>query len=233
MVQAMNRVIKYWNMPMAQAVSEVMKLPMVQTVSRQICVPLCMLVALPVMGGDEWTLERSSDDVKVFSKHTAGFPLKEFKGESEVPASLGTIKSVMMDYNTYQKWFAFCRRITLLRSASPMNFTVNYIVASPWPIADREADVSVTVSFDEGAGRGVVILDAIRSNEKTGRNGLVRINDMHAKFLFTRVDSGRTNAVLSMRVDPRIDMAARIQNDFLRNYPLDTLRGLVRMSVVH
>jgi hypothetical protein len=64
--------MKYWNMPVAQAVSEVMKLSAVQAVSRQICVPLYMLVALPVMAGDEWTLERSDGDISVFSKRTEG-----------------------------------------------------------------------------------------------------------------------------------------------------------------
>ncbi|MBP7736415.1 MAG: hypothetical protein KA369_10625 [Spirochaetes bacterium] len=236
MVHAVSEVMEYCKIPMAHAVSKLMdyrKLPAVQAVSRQLCVPLCMLVALPVLGGDEWTLERSSGDVKVFSKRTEGFPLKEFRGECEVPASLGTLKSLMMDYNNYQKWFALSRRITLLSSASPTGFTVNYVVASPWPIADREADVAVTVNFDEGAGRGTVTLDAIQSGEKTGRNGLVRITDMHGTFRFTRVDSGRTKVVLTMRVDPRIDMAARFQNDFLRSYPLDTLRCLRKAVLSH
>ncbi len=236
MVHAVSEVMEYWKIPMTHAVSKVMeyrKLPVVQAVSRRICVPLCMLVALPVLAGDEWTPEGSSDDVRIFSKQTAGVPLKEFRGECEVPASLGTLKSLMMDYNNYRKWFALSRRITLLRSASPTSFTVNYVVASPWPIADREADVKVTVNFDEAAGRGTVTLDAIKSGGDTGRNGLVRINDMEGTFRFTRVDGSRTRVVLSMRVDPRIDMAARLQNDFLRSYPLDTLRGLRKAVLSH
>lgn len=236
MVHALSEVMEYWKTPMAHAASKVRdyrKLPAVKAVRRQICVPLCMLVALPVIAGDEWTLERSFDDVRIFSKQTAGFPLKEFRGECEVPASLGTLKDVMMDCNNYRKWFALSRRVTLLRSSSPTSFTVNYVVASPWPIADREADVAVTVNFDEAAGRGTVTLDAIKSGEAAGRNGLVRINDMEGKFRFTRVDGGRTKVVLTMRVDPRIDMAARIQNDFLRNYPLDTLRGLRKIVQSH
>jgi len=228
-----NRVMKYWNMPVAQAVSEVMKLSAVQTVSRQICVPLCMLVALPVMAGDEWTQERSDGDIRVFSKRTEGSPLKEFRGECEVPASLEAIRSLMQDHDSYQKWFAMTRRITLARKASITSFTVNYVVPSPWPAADRETEVAVSVRIDEAAGKGVVLLDALRSGGRTGKNGLVRINDMRAKFVFTRVDGNRTGVVLYMRVDPRIDMPAAMQNDVLRNYPLDTLKGLKNMAAVH
>jgi len=230
MVHAVNSVMKYWNMPVARAMGEVMKMPVVRSVGRHMCVPLCMMVALPAMGGDEWTLERSSGDVKVFSKQTEGFPLKEFRGECEVPASLGTIRSLMQDHESYRKWFAMTRRITLIGKASPADFTVNYVVASPWPVADRETEVAVSVRFDEAAGRGVVILDSLKSGERTGKNGLVRINDMRAKFVFTRLNGGRTAAVLYMRVDPRIDMPAGVQNDFLRNYPLDTLKGLKKMA---
>ena len=230
MVHAMNSVMKYWDMPMAQALSEVMKLPMVRTLSRQICVPLCMLVALPVVAGDEWTLERSSGDVTIYSKQTAGFPLKEFRGECEVNASLGTIRALMLDHDNHRKWFAMTRRISLLRKVSLSSFTLNYVVASPWPLADREAEVVVNARFDEEAGKGVVLLDAVRSGERTGKRGLASINEMHAKFVFTRLDDARTGVVLYMRVDPGIDMPAGFQNDFLRDYPLNTLRGLRKMA---
>ena len=196
--------------------------------------PLCALLvaglAVPLPAGDGWTLERSSGDIRIFTRSAPGLRLKEFRGECVIPAPLEAVRSVMLDHDRYGLWFAMTRRITLLREESPSRFTVNYIVASPWPVADRETDVSIALRFDEKAGTGSVELDAVRSNDPTGRNGLVRITDMRGRFTFTRVDSGRTAAVLVMRVDPRINMSAKIQNDFLLRYPLDTLNALRRMA---
>jgi hypothetical protein len=47
------------------------------------------------------------------------------------------------------------------------------------------------------------------------------------------LDPARTNTVFYMKVDPRIDLPMKFQNDFLLAYPIDTLRGLIRMSTLH
>lgn len=194
-----------------------------------VCALFIIAMMRPIMAGDEWNFERMSDDIRIYSKHSPEFRLKEFKGECKVPASLGTVKAVMMECENYQKWFAMSRRITLISKTSPSSFTMNYIVASPWPIADRETDVLITIQFDETAGKGVVLLDAIQSPDSTGKNGLIRINDMQGRFEFTRLSHARTKAVLYMRVDPRIDLPMNLQNNYLLNYPIDTFRGLLRM----
>lgn len=197
--------------------------------SSVVCAIFIIAMMPALLAGVEWNLESTSDDIRVYSKLSSGFRLKEFMGECEVPASLGTVKAVMMDYENYEKWFAMSRRITLLHKTSPTSFTMNYIVASPWPIADRETDVLITIKFNETAGKGVVLLDAIQSADNTGKNGLIRINDMRGKFEFTRLSDSRTRVVLYMRVDPRTDLPANLQNSVIMDYPINTFQGLKKI----
>lgn len=194
--------------------------------SSVLCVIFIIAMMSTLLAGVEWNPESGSDDIHIYSKQSLGFKLKEFKGECEVPASLAAVKAVMMDYENYEKWFAMSRQITLIHKTSPTSFTMNYIVASPWPIADRETDVLITIKFDETAGKGVVLLDAIQSSDNIGKSGLIRINDLQGRFEFTRLSQARTRVVLYMRVDPRIDLPVKLQNNVIMDYPTNTLQGL-------
>jgi len=190
------------------------------------CAIIILLVSMSLSGAGDWQLVKSEKQINVYSRPVAGFPLNEFRGNCMIDASLEVIENVMTDFNDYKNWFAMCRKVRIIEKKYGKNFVVHYIVASPWPIADRDSEVSVNVDFNMKGGMGAVVLKSLNTGRIPESKNLVRINSLDAEFVFKRIAPDKTAVVLKMKVDPLIDLSYSFQNNFLESYPLDTLRGL-------
>jgi hypothetical protein len=125
------------------------------------------------------------------------------------------------------------RRVKVIRKISDDDHLLYYVIASPWPVADRDVTVRITMRFDHVRGLGEVMLKSVDYSYAPEKEAYVRIQDMEGHFQFYRVEPELTKVTLLMKVDPLLNLSKSYMNRFLAAYPFDTLKNLTaRTSAV-
>jgi len=189
-------------------------------------VTVLLFISTVVLAGESWEVVKKTREITVFARPLAGFSLNQFRAECLIPVSLVVLEGIMRDYVNYPDWFAMSRKIKVIREINNDDHILYYVIASPWPVADRDVTVRITMRFDHSRGVGEVVLKSIDYTYAPEKDAYVRIRDMEGRFSFQRLETDLTKVVLTMKVDPLLDLSKAYMNRFLIAYPFDTLKNL-------
>ncbi len=198
---------------------------------------ICACAVLAVLGTSaldaqsEWTLRKNADGIACYTKPQEGLELDQFKGVGIVKARIETVASVFRDVPAYTQWMFNCREIRTLRDLGNDNLIVYYVNKSPWPVADRDAVVKSSVTQNEKAGNGVVIIESTPSNHPSP-SGRVRMPSLRALFILQYVDRETTRVIFDIKANPGGNVPATLVNAFTRDHPYHTIRGLRKMAAM-
>jgi hypothetical protein len=185
-----------------------------------------MFASTLVMAGESWEVVKKSQEITVFSRPLPGFSVNQFRGECLIPAPLDVLERIMRDFENYRDWFAMSRKVKVVREINADETILYYVIASPWPVADRDVTVRLTMNFDHTRGRGEVLLKSIDLGYAPEKSSYVRIRDMEGYFVFNRLEPSLTRVSLTMKVDPLIDLSRSVIDGILTGYPFNTLKNL-------
>ena len=187
-----------------------------------------LLLALLALDGsrasvveEPWTLARQSDGISVYTRHVADSPLKEFRGDFEIAASVEQVLAVLRDANTFPDWLPDTLDCRLLRTTGNEQ-TIYIETHAPWPVWNRDGVFHFTFSRDAAGGH--VSVEALQGVVPI-RAGKVRVPRSDGYWRIEPTPGG-VRVSYQIHADPGGSVPVWLANLTVVRMPFKTLRNL-------
>jgi hypothetical protein len=179
--------------------------------------------------GQGWKLAKEGDGIQVFTRPVVDSDNDEFLGITDVEAPIKVILEVYRDIPSFPQWFGFCRDIELFRRDTATHEIIYFVLATPWPVSDRDMVIDVVYSVDLEGGESRIFMNALKEDLVPQQDKYVRMTKLIGECVLTRIDEDTTHVTYTVNSDPAGYIPAAISNMLSKNQPYDTLKGLKKM----
>jgi hypothetical protein len=175
---------------------------------------------------DGWNKEFTKEDITVYTKPVEGSPLKEFKGEAVIGASIEICKNVLLDIENHVKWRPDCIESKLIQKDENSYIAYNETKA-PWPVSNR--DVILKNTMDILKDKIIFSFSALNNPDIVPlKDGVVRMTELTGKWTLLK-QNGNTLVTFQARINPAGSIPAWLANKTSIDQPFKSLQGLKQM----
>ncbi|MCO6501211.1 MAG: hypothetical protein J5I47_12660 [Vicingus serpentipes] len=174
----------------------------------------------------KWKLEKSKNDIQVFSFIPEGKSLKQIKSHAIVKAEMSTILNVLADPDNYVNWIYKCslsKKIKRINKTEMVYYTQS---DTPWPISDRELYVHNTFYQDMDSK---IVYSSSKPLEHIDKiplkKGVVRVTDFESKWKFTPLKNGKIAIDYYLKLDPAGKIPTWLLNMTIEIGPYETMEN--------
>lgn len=179
-----------------------------------------------------WNLAVNKDGIKVFTRETEGCPIDEFRGVSEVTATIDTIEKIIKDVNAQPAWMADCLYARVLKEYDKDHLVCYNVLNLPWPLSDRDLLIDIKIFKDKSGKKLSCEMSAYPQDIIPVEKKFVRIRDFRASCRFEQISSDKCSVEYINRVNPMAPIPDAIANSVARNNPFNTIKGLKKMVLL-
>jgi len=178
----------------------------------------------------DWELEKEEEDLqlKIYTREISGSSLKEFKGEMLVETQLTTLAALMLDSQAAPKWMHQCEKFEVVEQLDERNAITYFINGAPWPVSDRDAVVSSSMSQDPETLTMRIDVSVVADYLPID-DDYVRIPHMTGFWAFTPIAEGKVKIVYQVHADPGGSLPAWLANSVVVDTPYYTMSNLREM----
>lgn len=202
---------------------------------RYVCLMfLCIFLTAPyAFAGpleEGWKNAKQGEGITVYTKPVPGSDFKEFMGITDVDAPMEVLLALFKDIPSFPQWFGFCRDIRVEKDISDAHKLVYFILATPWPVKDRDMIIDVKFDVHQGQGRAVITMNALKDELVPVQSKYVRMTHLIGKCTLTRIDADTTHVVYMVDSDPGGNIPVSVNNMLAKDQPFLTLKGMKEMG---
>lgn len=183
-----------------------------------------LLVSFICQAQGDWKLDKSSDGIDVYTRTKEKTAFKEFKGVTTLYCSVSTFVSIVLDFENALDWTYNILEIKRLKTISPHEHFLYYVIDMPWPLDDRDLVNHLIVTQDKETGVTLILFDCI-GDYLPEKKGLVRMEDSKGFYRLTPQADGKLFVEYQYLADPE-GIPAWIVNFFITDAPMDTLKKM-------
>lgn len=192
---------------------------------------LCALFWPAAAGAEDgWKLVTNRDQVKVFVAPEPGMALGRFRGETILTVrDFRTIAAVLDDEEAMARLFHLVSQVDVVERGSVYDRIVWLDAKLPWPVADREVVLVMSLTQDPDTYAVTVPFRSIEL-EQVREPRSVPVAQMEGHFGFQPIAPGRVRATLELRLDLGGRVPAWLANLMVRDMPYFALMELRRIT---
>ena len=163
-----------------------------------------------------------SSDVRVTVSPIPGSNLVEFRCETTVSSSLGSVVSMFEDTDSMPDWVYRMKEAKTLKRINPQVVIAYTVVSLPWPFEDRDSILYTVISQSSD---GIMRIDGTDySDFLTPLDGIVRMRRVRSSWQFEPLQQGRLHVVFTGTGDPGGVIPLSIFNTLVREAPYQTMK---------
>ncbi len=177
---------------------------------------------------DDWTLEKESNGIKVYTRHVSGSDYKEVKTQLTVKSTLAGVAKVFNDIPSFPQWAYKCKASKLLKKVSSTEYYAYCLYSVPWPADDRD-EIAHSVTSQDSVTKVITI-------KRTGQkafipevDGIVRIESVNATITIKPLTDGEVQITFQVLMDPGGMVPAFIINMFIANAPFNSFMNFKKI----
>lgn len=174
--------------------------------------------------GQEWEMAKEEDQVTAYS-HVREGGIKAVRVVTEVEAPLEKVIKFITDYDNPKEWKHSTRSSKIVKRESADAFKVYFVIATPWPLKDRDFYADVTVNHTETNESCEIIF--IPDTEQKNHGNKVRMTDFDTRWKLTDHKDGKIGVELYSYGDP-VGVPISFVNMFIVDTPFKTVKNLKR-----
>lgn len=184
-----------------------------------------------------WSKVKERGGLALFDRAREGDALREFVVRGEVEAPAEALVATLQDLESFPTWLPGCGRARLVRAgdAKESNATsrIYLYLEAPWPFSDRDLELEVRNGRDEAKGTWEYESTAVpvQGAVNKPRDGVVRIVRSTGRWVFRKLDEGRTAVEYQWHSDPAGNLPSWLANRVVHEAPLRTVENLVKRSL--
>jgi hypothetical protein len=194
---------------------------------KKITVLVIFAMMIPAMAAENWNFEFIKDGISVYTREIPGAPLKAFKAEGDIKASMETVNNILSDNPNHVNWMPDCIVSMDLPSESK-EYLLSYSETKAPVVSNR--DVIVEAKTVKETNKITQIFRAVdRPDLVPEKKGKVRMKEMSGRWEFTPTAEG-THVVFEVKANPGGSIPVWLANMVATDIPYKTLIGLRKMA---
>ncbi len=172
-----------------------------------------------------WTLEKNTEDIKVFSEKGYG-GYKFYKAEVIIPKNIQKVGDFLLDINGHCGWVYHCIKSNKPKTYSNNHFIIQYIIDIPWPVSDREVffDTKYIEKVDNGKKFVDINMNVISDFSSDPKN--VKITQGYIKIFLEEIDIDKTKLIYIYNLDPAENLSTTLADPFNYRLTYYTMKNL-------
>ncbi len=187
-----------------------------------------LVPVLTASAAPAWQPAGTRDGISVYSREVPGSPIIAFRGDCEVPASMGKVIGVLADATREKEWMDRLVEARLIKEISDHERVAYNRTSTPWPLADRDFLFNADAKFDPANKRLVIAMRSIEDAAVPRLRGVVRGELLRSVWTLTALGPQTTAVSFEIQADPRGAIPKWIVNLFQSSWPRKTLEALRR-----
>lgn len=149
---------------------------------------------------EDWSLDKNEDGIEVYTRPVEGSGIKQFKGVAIVHADVDGILSLLRDSDRFETWFPNTPESKLLAREGDVSYQYS-VMATPWPMADRDNVLRSTSTRNEETG--VVDITVVAAPDYHPIQGKrVRVQKAHGTWRLEPLEGDKTHVTFIMHLEP-------------------------------
>lgn len=172
----------------------------------------------------EWKLEKTGNDIKVYTRKSEGSNIKEFKAVTTVTANMELLEKLIENVSDYPNWQTNIATAKTLKQVNKTEQYIYYTTDIPWPITDRDIVIysEKTVSAD-----GIITYNLVsKPDYLEKKDDFLRIKNAKGSWQFTPQGNNKIEVIYQFYGDPAGSIPGWIINMFIVDGPYTTLTNL-------
>lgn len=172
----------------------------------------------------QWKLEKTGENIKVYTRKSEGSNIKEFKAVTTVTANMELLEKLIENVSDYPNWQTNIASAKMLKQINKTEQYIYYTTDVPWPITDRDIVIysEKTVSADGSITYNLVS----KPDYLEKKDDFLRIKNAKGKWQFTPQGNNKIEVIYQFYGDPAGSIPGWIINMFIVDGPYTTLTNL-------
>ncbi|WP_449433584.1 START domain-containing protein [Pseudomonas putida] len=182
-----------------------------------------LLLSPFALAADNWNLAYDREGIRVYLSAAVGSPYQQFRGVSNIKASVRTLVDLQENLRVACKWLYACAQMRLLE-VDGENTWIYLTTNLPWPTMPRDIVLKVTTQrLDDGTLMRHLSAEPDKLPEVTG---LIRVRHLSGEWIMKPLGARETEVTYQLQADPAGDVPGWLANRFVVDAPVVTLRTL-------
>jgi len=187
-----------------------------------------LLYVVSGLADEAWELAKDDKGIKVYTRTNNETHLKDFKADIVVQSPISVVSQQIQALEEHTKWLHERKLSKIIKKLDDRTTIVYSITNAPWPVTDRDAVVSFTVSkentaehkrFDVENVEGYVAVD----------EGMVRVPYIKGYWELIKVTDNSTKVVFMNAASPGGSIPDWLADSFVLDMPYNSLNNLQTM----
>jgi hypothetical protein len=183
---------------------------------------LCSFVST---GQYNWSLERDSKGIKIFSSAIPNSSYKAVKVECTLPGTYSKLLSILSNVSEFSEWIYNTKLTKMVRKNSPGDFIYYSETHLPWPMSNRDVVIRVQVKTDSLPNFMVIAGNDV-TNEVVEFPTRVRVKHYKAYWKISMPTPATVKILYILELDPGGSIPAWMANIFVDKGPYETFINL-------
>jgi ribosome-associated toxin RatA of RatAB toxin-antitoxin module len=180
-----------------------------------------------IKGPSELMQKDYEDGIKVYTRKTDEFPIKEFKATTTLSTDFNTVLKILANIEDYPNWMADCTYSKTIKTVNE-NERYDYVKTHvPWPLTDRDMIWHFNCKTDLEKEEYVAISTSKPDYIKEMK-GLERLKKGRGRWELKGIDN-KVKITYQFAADPGVAVPNWIINMFLVDGPFETLTNLKKL----
>jgi hypothetical protein len=184
---------------------------------------LINLVFTGILSGQDWKFIKERDGIKIYTRNEEDNPVKSFRGEMDLKASMEQISKIIGSIESFDWWADDISEIKVLDYSREKYIKYYLVYDVPWPLEDRDLCVETLITNDTVKGTRLV-----KATPLVGvipeKPDMVRIKNYWQSWTIEPAGAGILHLTLEGSVDPGGSIPAWIINMVIADTPLSIMR---------
>lgn len=176
--------------------------------------------------GQNWTLAKDKNGVKVYTRKVEGWGIKEYKVVMNIKTSPSKIITALKDVPSRYEWAYNSIEIREIERPNSEEVAIYNKVDAPWPVADRDNITRFKFSYPN-ASTTRVDMTVIKSHSKAPiYDGIVRIKRLKGHWLIRDKGNGWTEIIQQCVAEPGGSLPDWLANSAVVDNPYNSMYNL-------
>jgi hypothetical protein len=180
---------------------------------------LLVLKLIPASAQSDWKLKIEKEGIKIYTSAVADSKVKAIKVEADFNATASQMVALVMDVKNSTDWVYHLKSGILIKRVSPSELYYYSEVKLPWPTANRDFVVHLTVIQNPDT-KVVTINGPAVTGFVPIKKGIVRVNDSNGRWIITPSGNDQIKVEYTIHVNPGGSLPSWLVNMFATEGPL-------------
>jgi hypothetical protein len=181
-----------------------------------------------VLESKDWKLAKQKNSIGVYTAPGGHDGLKLIKVTAEMTGSLQKVKQIFTDISIQKEWVYGTRKSYLVKKQDENSQLYYNETGLPWPANNRDVVIHMVMEEDP-ALKSLVIRQESEKGSFPANKGVVRVQHLSGKWIFTETGNKKLKAVYYLDIDPGGSLPAWVVNLFITKGPYETFIKLQQL----